>query len=412
MSDASVLELSRLLREAPEDEHVRLRLVSALVRAGRRREAVARLHLAGLSDECFAVARPLANELWQAELVDLKRLASLNLDLVPKGPWVTFTAPTPGIEASGLAGGRLFAAAPGRRARPDRRRGRLLPFRGGVLASTRGSLTYIEWWSERGISEPETCETSGVTLTLEASPTGDRILTSTNRAEPARLHPWLKTSANSLEAPPAEGWQAHLLVDDQSGLVRVPPGAPGDSAELMARGWKFVLSDPLTAVRCKTWQGIWLDRGYHGWATHLAGAPCTFLNPSLASDGRSLRAAVLHKLYRFDLDTSTGAVRPTCPVAGGGRGEFRWHPWRSWWHPHADVLIAAPHIVGQPVPMSPRRPGPRGHRLPALVTAEGTVLKEFTGRILSATWTPDGLGLVLLTPLGAEGARLELWGLP
>ncbi len=395
MSDESILELERVVRGAPGDEGARLRLVAALVRAGRTRDALERLDLALVSSEQLGSARELSKRLWLEELGSLQFLGAIPLEhanafvlslSVDSGRrWVAWSSWRSGLYVSSPSGEPILV--------DPNHEGRPVFVHGGILASHGDGLTFLEWSGTRFDRRTLPCGTR--TFLLGASPLGDRILL--RHWKRARVLAWPSLDV-VLEVAVAAGpvlvdWIAErLLVPSRVGVAAWSfSGGPAVQCP-----FKTGHGDPFIAapgVIGKIWPGLWLHGHEHGWTKPVVRSRRTIPMPSFASDRRTLRLVIGGSTRRFLLDPRTGALDPSPDTA--------WPmPVRDdayvCWHPHADVYLA----------------GSSRPQTVAVRAADGKTLREFNYALARSTWSRDGRTLAAVrTPARRGGpSRIEVWG--
>lgn len=409
--DGTLRELEHALALSPRNDELRIRLASALARAGRRRDALATLALAAIGAEHFAAARLLADQLWLPALSKLEPALVLReaamyevshtLDLSGRlAAWRSWNH-RPGLEVTDLeTGATLFADAALADPWP-------VPVTNGFFLLDKERRLIRRLSLHEGRIEETSVDAAPDVDGLAASPSGELVaLTEGHR----RLQHW---HWEDDEPRP----QATQTIARWPGLepVLAVPGYDNqfDWESRVAVGFgtrvtPFDGSAPWTIEsgtrdRLEPLGGGLLGNGFTLTVVGVRGGPLVQLVPgrsargstssldgflALSSDGRGLRVVTNGHAVRFELeagqvvrasrDPSELEKAPGTTVSGP-------------WHPHADVLAC-------------RGPVPSVRSLDA---ALATLPLDAS----PVAWVLDGEGL-LLARTTVSRLRFEVWRLP
>ena len=402
--DESLQELERALRTTPADGSLRFRLASALVRAGRRGDALVHLASATIPDELRADARRLSAQLWQDELAALERTLAVpgahavgEVALEPSGRLVAWAGQS-GLRIAETGSGReVFFDA-------DHRCGRLFARRGGFVSQ---SLPHAQDRDEDRIrTDVLSIDASGEVVRrrvedlrlLDVSPEGDRLLLHDTQHE--GVFRWPSLEAVLVQpchaVSPVVDWGAGFLLGEAFRRLTALPldGSAGRSLGpgVGGSGALLALGQGVAARSAPALTLLGLERG---WQLPLLKPRPHPPVPSLASDGRGVRLVLSGTPVRFEIDARAGtllerpdrleALERAAPTADdrspGGL-----------WHPHADLYLER------------KRGG-----FSELRGLDGSVVRKLPAGTWPCAWTEDGRQLLALRGAGEGKAWIELW---
>jgi hypothetical protein len=386
MTDEAIRDLEREVSAAPDDASLRLKLVRALARARRGREALERLDTTRVPRDLLAGVASLAAELWLEELSGLERRKTFEVDGLRH---VAFAEPLLAwVGAKGLAVVDVATGDPVHRAEGDLRAGGVVAANGRVFAldPVRHRLTCVEASGAASVLHQ-------APAILHVSPGGDKLLFWDERV--ARVEAWPGLAPifeRRIHGRPAIDWEAGQLVALNSvGLVEVLP-LQGGFPTLLEIGANEVLNLVGHGAVADRSAGITLKALRGGWKLELFRAEGTVPAASVSGDGRGVRVLLGDRVVRFEVDLARGkllAAPPALPLPGAGKkGRDPEDEPPLLWHPHADVVLR----------------GGRGGTFD-LLGPGGVLRAKLAGS--PVRWSRDGLSLVLVQEGRTPG--LEVW---
>ncbi len=392
MADESLRALERSLAGSPANAGLRVQLARALVRAGRARDALARLDLPTIEPAFFDDARALADALWRDELARLERRTVIPVG-AGAGPDQSDSALV--VTEDGLAGWRADLNRGGRFAVVDLERGAVLH------ESEEFHVAMAIFASARHVFVDEISPEGRATLAFsragtERAPAANRIRLVDVAPGGDRFAEWNTEGTLAVRAWPdqqllhaAEGHEP--LVDWEVGVAFMRKAGRhlavrfgGEPRELdflfRQRLGRGVYAETGSALILHAWPGLEPIR-------ILEPANDPVPAPSLASDRRVLRIMLGGRPRRFEVDFERGAV-VRAPEDKERLSRLNAETGR--WHPHADAVFRY-----------------RKDRLVELVTPEERLLVLPPGTWPRA-WSPDGHSLIAVSSEKGE-RRLEVW---
>lgn len=384
MGDETIAELERALRAAPDDTEARLRLATALARAGRGGEGLDALPLAAIPRDAYPRAKQLSERLWRDEVAALERAAWIeapgvfgHLAWTKDAPLVAWQNPTETVIANRETGQRLEVVRGATRAVASRRAifvqpGRHSPVYAYELDAS-GRLGVVSQLLDRE-------------ELLDVSPAGDRItvVPLVERSFGERWEMRLE-SASVLTWPGLERIAAHgcprwtFSVDWERRVLTIP----GYGLEVAFDGG--VALERVPNAGFSVGHGLLVDARRGMKVHHLPTSASWELVKgrtragafSLARDGRRLRFVYGPKAYCFEIVPPRKA-RKTHETVGGSGVAF---------HPDADLI------------------------------ATGGMVADFDGRMVvdlgadatALDWSPDGRALAVKRSTEGRAVELEIW---
>jgi hypothetical protein len=397
VADESIRSLERALAAEPSSGVARVQLARALVRAGRGREALARLDLATIDEGSFTAARALADDLWRDELSGLVRAAVIPAGrgphhgesavvVTPSGlvGWYSDWAMGGGFAVADLATARVIHSEPRHRslrqiATRDRVFSDEAPIEGGArIVSVDRSGAHVVDLPPGG-------------RFYDVDPAGERVLVLHDDA--LRIHEW--PSFRVLHERPRAGalidWEESvLLVNDAKDERWFVPLGGGEPAPIPSERADYLFHRLARGVFAATGRGL---RLYTWPGRHviklLPAAPESVPQPSLAADRRIVRIVLGGKPRRFEVDLERGEVVSTPPnVEKLARSNAE----TGHWHPHTDAVWRY-----------------RKDRLEELATPEHRRVLILPAGVWPRAWSPDGHTLVCVSTLDSGERNVEIW---
>ena len=397
--DDAIREIERACERDARDGASRLKLAQALVRAGRRREALERLDLATMPDEHFDAGRKLADELWLPELRSLEVVRTIPcpraLDVVidETGTIGAFTE-TPGSMTSFLslddgavrhrvktrsvhgAAGRIFFED------SEERLGCVAVEKDGIAVRVGDSFSRTTPHQHFGI--------------LSVSPQGDLVAVSTPQG--MSVLEWPGLAATFEHQPPVGNDQCsyRVFVDWTARCIVAAMEDRFEPISFEGRTLASFESDQWgsgSLGRGIFWDGTAVRELSSGRRLGLGLPHAHSWRMSLSSDDRGIRVALEGNGLRCEIDRRSWALakKPSSSALAGVPRELHYDASIAW-HAHADVFTSN---VG-------------AGRF-ELRTLAGEPIVRFADLSRPVGWFDGGHALAVMRDGGASTARLEIW---